>query len=62
MDLEPTVDQFCSEPSSVKLLNKDVKNDLLKRAHAKLAARSLSVRAVQLHLLDGSENPCERPC
>jgi len=47
MDLEPTVDQSCSEPSSVEL-NKDVKNDLLKRAHAKLAVRSLLVRAVLL--------------
>lgn len=61
MDLEPTVDQSCSEPSPVKL-NKDEKNDLLKRAHAKLADRSPSVRAVQLHLLDGSEKPHERPC
>lgn len=58
MHLEPTVYQFCSEPSSVKL-NKEVKNDLLKKACAKLAARSLPVRAVKLHLLDGSENPRE---
>lgn len=51
MDLEPTVDQFCSGPSSVKL-KKDVKNDLLKRAAAKLADRPLSVGAMQLHLWD----------
>lgn len=45
MDLEPTADQSCSEPSSVKL-NKDVRDDFLKRACAKLAA-DLFVRAVQ---------------
>lgn len=40
MDLELTADQSCSEPSSVKL-NKDVRDDFLKRACAKLAAKSL---------------------
>lgn len=45
MDPEPTTDQLCSEPSSVKL-NKDVRDDFLKRACAKLAA-DLFVRAVQ---------------
>lgn len=40
MDLESTADQSCSEPSSVKL-NKDVRDDFLKRACAKLAARPL---------------------
>lgn len=56
MDLEPTVDQSGSETSSVKL-NKDVKNYLLKRAHAKLADLFQSEPCIYT-----SEKPHQRPC
>lgn len=59
MDLEPTADQSCSEPSSVKLI-KDVRDDFLKRACAKLAARSLSELCSQ-HLSNVPEKSLERP-
>lgn len=57
--MEMTVDQSCSEPSSVKL-NKEVKNDLKESMQS--WQPDLSVRALQLYLLDGSEKPCEKPC